>query len=58
MRPQLIDVEYAHTVSRKYPLGGQRRKVRKMLVIDLVELVAFDRLEKMWELDRADPARL
>src|SRR6516165_9270493 len=29
-----------------------------MLVIDLIELVAIDRPEEVWELDRADPVRL
>src|SRR5262245_37091933 len=29
-----------------------------MLVIDLVELIAFDRLEKMWKLYSADSAHL
>src|SRR5208282_4568741 len=58
MRPKLLDVEYAHAVRREYLLGGECRKVRKVLVVDLVELVAGHRFEKMRQFDRADPARL
>ena len=29
----------------KYPVHGQRGKIRKMLVIDLVELITFDCLQ-------------
>src|SRR5271166_979599 len=58
MRPQLLDVEYAHAVRRENLLGGKSRKVRKMLMVDLVELVAGHRFEQMRKFDRADPARL
>src|SRR5262245_26720466 len=55
---QFIDIKYAHSVSREYLFGGQRRKVREMLVIDLIELVAIDRPEKMWEFNCANSPRL
>ena len=50
MGRQLLHVEQDEPVRGKNLFRGQKREVGKMLVIDGVELVAFDQLQQVREL--------
>src|SRR5262249_24553518 len=58
MRPQFLNVENSHTVGRKYLLRCKRSKIREVLMVDLVELIAEHRLQQVRKFDRADAPRL
>ena len=54
MGPQLVDVEDPQAVGGEDPLGRHQREVGEVLVIDGVELVLFDELLQVGELDGDD----
>src|SRR5262249_36507324 len=58
MRPQFFDIEEAETMRGKNALHRQRGKVRKVFVINLIELVADHGRQQMREFDRANAVGL
>ena len=51
---QLLDVKKCEPISRKNPFRSEEREVRKMLVVDGVELVALHQPQKMGKLQGED----
>src|SRR5262245_26807694 len=54
MGGNLVDVEQRQTMTRKHRLTAEQAEVAEVLVIELVELVPFDRGHDVRELDRHD----
>ena len=52
MRRQFFDVEHDQAVFGQHALRGRKRKIRKMLVINGVELVVTHELEQVGEFNR------
>src|SRR5215469_8190962 len=55
---QLLDVKKCEPISSKNPFRGEEREVRKMLVVDGVELVALHQPQKVGKLQGEDALRL
>jgi len=56
--PQLLDIEDRHVVGGEDALQADQREVAEVLVVDGVELVAFDQALQMRELERHGSRRL
>ena len=54
MRRQLFHVEYPQAVGLQDSHSGEHREIRKVLVVNRVELVAFDQPQQMGKLQRQD----
>ena len=54
---QLLDVAHAQAVTREDRLEREQRKIREMLVVDLIELHVDDRAQHVRELDRRESVR-
>ena len=52
MRRQTIDVEYRQAMTREHLVDHQQRKIRKVLMIDRVELAFRDQPQQVRKLDR------
>src|SRR5207244_11316684 len=51
VRAELVGVDHGQRVGREDPARRPQREVRKMLVVDLVELIALERAEQVRKLD-------
>src|ERR1039457_1855019 len=58
MGRQLIDIKYHQAVPAKHLFDREQREIRKMLVIDCVELIVTDHLKQVRELQGYDASRL
>src|SRR5579872_4777274 len=58
MRGQFFDVENSESVSFENPKSSQHGKIRKMFVINRVELIAFNETQQVGKLQRQNAVGL
>src|SRR6185295_13405768 len=55
MRWNFVDIEYSQPMNAHDPRRGEKREIRKVFVIDRVELVLFHQPHEVGELNRNYP---